>query len=250
MAASGRDNHRSHERSSKQDRRARLAAERAAEARRERRRRIALRGGLGAAALALFGGVTAMAVTTTHSGSSPAAAAIPAQPRTTADGRTTAPPWDAPSGAAAAAAVRQAGLPMLTAEGTALHLHAHLDVYVNGQAVPVPADLGIDEQAGQVSPLHTHDGSGVIHVESPVQADFTLGQFLTEWQVSTSADHLGGLRTDADHTLTAYVNGQAVSGDPAAITLHAHDEIALVYGTAADNARVSVPGSYAFPSGM
>ncbi|MFD7732932.1 hypothetical protein ACFV6F_21380 [Kitasatospora phosalacinea] len=233
----------------KQQRRARAAEERAARARRGHRRRVLVRGGLGAAALALSGGLTAMAVNA-HSNPAPGGSAVvPTQPRTTADGRTTTPPWDAPAGPAASAAVRQAGLPVLSGEGQALHVHAHLDVYVDGRAVPVPADIGIDEQARQASPLHTHDGSGVIHVESPVQADFTLGQFLTEWQVSASADHLGALRADADHSLTAYVNGQQVSGDPAAIALHAHDEIALVYGSAADNSMVSVPSSYAFPSG-
>ncbi|GAA4986184.1 hypothetical protein [Kitasatospora paranensis] len=240
------------------DRRSRIAAEQAAEARRERRNRLLVRGGIAAAALALVGGITALVVTTNDHGSGGGAAAtatatataIPSQPRTTAEGRTTPPPWPAPEGSGAATAVAAAGLPMLSAEGTALHIHAHLDVFADGKAVTVPALVGIDEQSQQISPLHTHDTTGVIHIESPVQADFTLGQFMTEWQVSMSADHLGGLKTDADHTLTAYVNGKAVTGDPAAIKLGAHDEIALVYGTAAENAKVAVPGSFAFPSGL
>jgi hypothetical protein len=90
----------------------------------------------------------------------------------------------------------------------------------------------------------------VIHIESPVKADFTLGQFMTEWQVSLAADHLGAARTDAAHTLTAYVNGKAVTGDPAAVKLGAHDEIALLYGTSPENAQVSVPSGYAWPSGL
>jgi hypothetical protein len=238
------------------DRRSRIAAEQAAEARRERRNRLLVRGGIAAAALALVGGITALVVTSSGHGSggtagaSATATAIPSQPRTTAEGRTTPPPWPAPEGSAAAAAVASAGLPMLSAEGTALHIHAHLDVLADGKAVAVPALVGIDEPSQQISPLHTHDTTGVIHIESPVQADFTLGQFMTEWQVSMSADHLGGLKTDADHTLTAYVNGKPVTGDPAAIKLGAHDEIALVYGTAAENAKVVVPNSFAFPSGL
>ncbi len=233
------------------DRRTKAAAARAQAARQDRRRHLLIRGGAAAAGLALVGGLTA-AVLVGHSGSahasSPTAAAIPSQPRTTADGRTSAPPWDAP--ADAAAAVAAAGLPMLDSEGTVEHIHAHLDVYADGKQVTVPALVGIDESTQQLSPLHTHDTSGVIHIESPVKADFTLGQFLTEWQVAVSADHLGGLTTDATHTLTAYLNGKAVAGDPAAVKLGAHDEIALVYGTAAENAQVSVPGSYTFPSGL
>ncbi|WP_181442560.1 hypothetical protein [Streptomyces tateyamensis] len=230
-------------------RRAKAAAARDAQRRAERRRTLLVRSAAGLLGLALVGGVTAVAAAQHGSGapSSSAAAAMPGQPRTTADGRTTAAPWDAP--ADASAAVAAAGLPMLGAEGTVEHSHAHLDVYLDGKPVAVPALIGIDEGAQRVSPLHTHDTSGVIHIESPVKADFTLGQFLTEWQVSVSADHIGNASTDATHTLTAYLNGKPVTGDPAAITLGAHDEIALVYGTAAENAQLSVPSSYSFPSG-
>ena len=48
--------------------------------------------------------------------------------------------------------------------------------------------------------------------------------------------------------LKAYVNGKAVTGDPAAIIMHAHDEIALVDGTAAEQQHV--PSSYTFASGL
>ncbi|WBP84956.1 hypothetical protein [Kitasatospora cathayae] len=226
-------------------RQARVAALRAAEARHARARRWLVGAVIGLLVLVVVGGIAV--VIATNQGSS-APSGVPAQPRTTAEGRTTPPPWDAP--ADVAAAVKAAGLPMLGAEGTAEHIHAHLDVYADGRAVTVPALVGIDESAQRISPLHTHDTTGVIHVESPVTAEFSLGQFLTEWQVSTSADHLGGLRTDATHTLTAYVNGKAVSGDPAAIRLNAHDEIALVYGTEAENAAVTVPSGYNWPSGL
>ncbi|WP_051969723.1 hypothetical protein [Kitasatospora azatica] len=209
-------------------------------------RRAVLAGVLG---LVLAGGVTAVVAASHGGGAKPGstAAALPSQPRTTADGRTTSPPWDAP--ADASAAVAAAGLPMLDAEGTVEHIHAHLDVYLDGKAVSVPPLIGIDETAQRISPLHTHDTSGVIHIESPVKTDFTLGQFMTEWQVSLAADHLGGATTDGSHTLTAYVDGKPVTGDPAAVVLGAHQEIALVYGTATENAQVSVPSSFAFPNG-
>ncbi|GAA2747295.1 MULTISPECIES: hypothetical protein [Kitasatospora] len=228
------------------NRRAHSAALRAEEARREKRRKLLTRGAIGLVILAAIGGIATVIVN--NQGSSGTASGIPSQPRLTAEGRTTPPPWPVPSDPTAA--VKAAGLPMLGAEGTALHIHAHLDVIADGKPVTVPALIGIDEVQQLVSPLHTHDETGIIHIESPKQADFSMGQFLTQWQVSASADHLGGLKTDDTHTLTAYVNGKAVSGNPAAILLNAHDEIALVYGTAAENASVTVPSSYNFPSGL
>jgi hypothetical protein len=225
------------------DKRARIAAAKAAAARTRRRGQLTrwgIGGGVVAAIVALI--VVGLVV---FAGGKPASTAIPATPSTTASGRGSAPPWPAP--ADVPAAVRAAGLPMLGAEGTTLHIHAHLDVIVNGRPVAVPAEVGIDGAAEQISPLHTHDTTGVIHVESPVQATFTLGQFFTEWQVSLASDHIGSLTADATHQLRAYVNGKAVDGDPAAIVLHAHDEIALVYGTAGQG---DVPSSYAFAPGL
>ncbi|MFC5908923.1 hypothetical protein [Streptacidiphilus monticola] len=217
-------------------RRARIAAERAADRRRERRNRLLVRAGLGAAALAVVGGGIAIAADRGSSSGSGSAAG------------TGAARWAVP--ADASVAVTSAGLPMLSTEGTVLHLHTHLDVYVDGKQVQVPAEIGIDQATQQISPLHSHDTSGVIHIESPEKKDFTLGQFLKEWQVPLSTSQLGDLKTDATHTLIAYVNGRPASGDPASIVLRAHDEIALVYGTASENAAVQVPSGYHWTDGL
>ena len=75
------------------------------------------------------------------------------------------------------------GLPTLGHEGTALHIHQHIDVFVNGRRVMVPAGIGIDPAGRFISPLHTHDTTGVIHVESPSVKPFFLGQFLGVWGV-------------------------------------------------------------------
>jgi hypothetical protein len=138
---------------------------------------------------------------------------------------------------------------MLGEEGNALHIHAHLDVIADGKPVQVPADIGVDDARQMISPLHSHDTTGVIHVESPNKADtFTLGQFFAEWDVALSADHIGGLTADDTHHLTVYVNGTPRAGDPAAIVLAAHDEIAIVYGTDAE--QITVPSSYPWTNGL
>lgn len=174
--------------------------------------------------------------------------AVPSQlsnpPAATAVGRDTLPPWSAPTDAAAA--MRAAGLPMLSREGTVEHIHAHLDVRINGQSVEVPAMIGIDRRG--ISPVHTHDSSGVIHIESPVKRAFTLGEFFTEWDVGLSADSIGGLRVGDGKTLRAFINGNPVTGDPAALPLNAHDEIVLIYGTA--QSGESIPAHYDFAAGL
>ena len=96
--------------------------------------------------------------------------------------------------------------------------------------------------------LHTHDTSGVIHIESAVNEPYTLGQVFTEWGVALSATQLGGLHADATHVLAAYVNGRSFSGDPATLKLKRHLEIALWYGPSGQTPHV--PSSYHFPAGL
>ena len=47
------------------------------------------------------------------------------------------------------------------------HIHAHIDVFVNGSRVQVPAYIGIDPTFHCIYWLHTHSNDGLIHIESP-----------------------------------------------------------------------------------
>jgi hypothetical protein len=165
-----------------------------------------------------------------------------------ADGKPAASSIAWPAPADASARVKAAGLPMLGQEGQVLHIHSHLDVFVDGKAVTVPAEIGIDVAKQQISPLHTHDTSGVVHIESPVKTDFTLGEFMTEWNVPIGASTLGPLKTGGGKELHVYVNGKEQAGDPASLKLAAHDEIAVVYEASGD--KVQVPSSYNWPEGL
>jgi NAD(P)-dependent dehydrogenase (short-subunit alcohol dehydrogenase family) len=166
-------------------------------------------------------------------------------PATIAVGDYTDPPWPAPTDASAAVAA--AGLPMLRREGNVEHIHTHLDVLVNGAPVTVPANIGIDMSRRAISPLHTHDASGVIHIESPVRRPFSLGEFFSEWLVSLSADNTGGLRAGDGKVVRVFVNGAQQGGNPGAIMLRTHDEVAVVYGMARPDE--TIPSKYDFGNG-
>ncbi|MEW9554142.1 hypothetical protein [Nonomuraea sp. NPDC050783] len=157
-----------------------------------------------------------------------------------ADGGT--PPWPIP--ADPLPGIRAAGLapgPM----GHAEHYHAHLSVFVDGEEVEVPADIGIVGE--EMSPVHTHDDRGVIHVESHTKGDvFTLGQLFRQWGVTLSADRIGALRAGGGKVLAAEVDGKPVSGDPAAVVIRSHQQISLVYGTPDPSFRP--PASFTFKS--
>jgi hypothetical protein len=133
------------------------------------------------------------------------------------------------------------GVNDLTAEGEVLHIHQHLDIFVNGKRMPVPANIGIYDNEF-LTELHTHDPSGIMHLESPVAEHFTLGQFFGVWGVRLNADCVGGYCRQVT-PWTVYVNGQPYSGDPATLDLKSHQEIAFVIGTPPKQ----IPRSYKFP---
>lgn len=166
-------------------------------------------------------------------------------------------PWDrAPEQDLQVAA---AGLSLTSSETLQVHYHAHLDVIVYGAAVPVPAGLGINVGPNNsapphgspgIAPLHTHDTSGILHIEAPAQQAFTLGQVFTEWGIVITTGQVGAYRTGdgVGDTVSVFVDGTKVTGDPAQIVLKAHEEIAIVVA-APGKATATPPTSYTFPAG-
>jgi hypothetical protein len=144
--------------------------------------------------------------------------------------------------------LRALGLPALGAEGTVLHTHEHLDVFVHGTRVTVPAQIGIDPAGQFIAPLHTHDTSGVLHVESPTERAFSVGEFFDVWGVLFTRDCVGSLCTSGDNRLRVYVDGHEATGDPRRLELFSHEEIVVTYGTDAELPS-PIPDSYGFPLG-
>jgi hypothetical protein len=133
------------------------------------------------------------------------------------------------------------GLPGLSE--TVLHIHAHLDLWAGGNKVVVPADLAYNPSLQAVSPIHTHDETGVIHVEADdPKFKATLQDLFDVWGVMLTPDRLGGYKG-----VHLWVNGKPVSGDPGAYEMKAHDEIALVAGDVPSGFQP--PTSYKFPPG-
>lgn len=208
----------------------------------ERRRRTATWSIIGAVVVLA---VAAITVTIALNAKPTASASSTATPANTAIGKVTAPPWTAPTDATTRA--KAAGVEMLNSEGTVEHIHSHLSVTVDGKSIAVPALIGIDERAQTISPLHTHDTSGIIHVESPVKETFTLGQFFTEWNVALNAKEIGSLGTASGETITTFVDGKRISGNPAAITLADREDVDIV--VTQPGATATVPPRYSWPAG-
>ncbi|ROP65859.1 hypothetical protein [Curtobacterium sp. ZW137] len=135
------------------------------------------------------------------------------------------PPWPRPTDLAARA--EAAGLHDVWGQRLAEHIHTHLTITDGGEPVVVPGNIGHSAKQRFAAEIHTHDTSGIVHVESPERRTFTLGQFFDEWDVSLGPAHVGGLHGD----LTVWVDGRRYYANPRSIELRDLEQVDLVVTT-------------------
>jgi hypothetical protein len=144
----------------------------------------------------------------------------------TAGIRATKPPWS-PEYAHLQQRLKALNLPPVGNES--YHIHALLHVYVNGKPVTVPANIGLYPAKGIVSPIHTHDTSGVLHMEASRPYAFTLGDFFVVWGVRFSSTQLGAYTNSAHKRVWVYVNGKPIRYSNSYV-MKAHNNIVVAYG--------------------
>jgi hypothetical protein len=140
-------------------------------------------------------------------------------------------------------------------EKFAYHIHVHLTIFVDGKAVAVPYGIGIGQPLQGVKTslgpfieagscfmwLHTHALDGVIHIESPTQRTYALGQFFAVWGQKLSASQVG----PAKGKVTTFYDGKVWTGSPGAIPLTSETQIQLDVGS-----PVVAPEHIVFPPGL
>jgi hypothetical protein len=239
--------------SSRESRKRAIEAAKKAEARRRQRIRLAVGGGAVVAAAAIAVGVTLGASGGTASGGT--APALKLASLSTLGTLRPAPlpgpfgpegvpvPDTAPvlAGTAGAATGQPVdGISCNAGEQLAYHIHVHLTIFVNGVARQVPAAIGIPgavAQNTQYGPfigsgtcfywLHTHAADGIVHIESPTERLYTLGQFFDEWGQPLGPSVVG----PAHGHVTVLYNGKVFEGNPRDVPLTAHAQVQLEVGT-------------------
>lgn len=119
-------------------------------------------------------------------------------------------------------------IPCQSTEQSAVHFHVHVAIYINGKRTPIPADVGIAPDGSCSYWLHTHDESGVIHIETPAGVAVTLGNFLAIWEQQFRQLEYPGQFSDAAGW-QVYVDGKPFTSDLHTIALHSHLLITLAY---------------------
>ena len=158
-----------------------------------------------------------------------------------------------------------AGIPCDQLEHTQVHYHAAVQIIYLGQLVNLAANTGISGDPSSPTCfywLHVHPANpNVIHIESPADQTFTLGQFFAVWTAWNKAQggpaepldstHVATFTLTPGETLVMYIDlqdgkgPQAYTGDPKTIVLRAHEVITLEITPPA-----KTPPSFTFTSGL
>jgi hypothetical protein len=156
---------------------------------------------------------------------------------------TTEAPWDA-NAAKSAARATALGLPP---EGTTMHEHANVQIFVHGQNERIPTDIGIDPAGGTIQSIHTHDNTGLVHLESSESREFTLGDFFGVWGVRFTPSCIGAYCNDGNNRLQVFLDGEEVADNLRDVQLDDQAVIVVTYGTAAELPD-PIPSSFDFSS--
>ncbi|HZW84621.1 MAG TPA: hypothetical protein VFE91_01800 [Nitrososphaerales archaeon] len=111
-----------------------------------------------------------------------------------------------------------------------IHVHPYLQIWINGQNVTIPSQVGIVQSGSCLEPIHTHDSSGILHVElsqAESSTSWTLDNFFKIWSFTCSVQspqcptlngsHLPvvfnqtdimGFKADATHKVVLLIDGQ------------------------------------------
>lgn len=63
--------------------------------------------------------------------------------------------------------------------GVGMHIHPHLKIFVKGEKIKIPLNIGVSSTC--MRPIHTHDESGTLHLEFPNKTDIALRNFFKIW---------------------------------------------------------------------
>jgi hypothetical protein len=128
------------------------------------------------------------------------------------------------------------------------HHHVHVSLFVDGQQIAIPRGIGMFQPDHNVFIyhqtclyfLHTHDDTGIVHLEPRVgQGFFKLGNIFDMWGEPLTTTNAAGYQGSQ----TIFVNGVQYFGDPRTIVLAPYMQITIEVGIPLDG----LPPTYLFP---
>lgn len=130
--------------------------------------------------------------------------------------------WTAPAGTAPVSGVACLG-------AVNYHEHSLISIYRDATRLGLPDNVG---RGGCTYELHTHDVTGMVHMEGAGEKKFMLAQFFALWNQPLGVNGVAGLAGPIRFYLVESGRLTRHTGDPAALELVPYREIVIVSGAA------------------
>ncbi len=103
------------------------------------------------------------------------------------------------------------------------HYHARLGIRQDNKIIPVPANIGINGDC--IHPLHTHDSTGLVHIDYTKEIDVTLGDLFDTMGIIFSDEQMGSLKKFDGYEFKVNISGKTITNALRDIELHDQDLI-------------------------
>ena len=109
------------------------------------------------------------------------------------------------------------------------HTHANLSIEIDGEKYHVGPNVGIsDSMCDGMRGIHTHDDTGILHIETPSPMDAPIGAVFEIWGKEFSESQIIDSIVDENSEIVMYVNGES-SDQFASYSMQDGDVIEIVY---------------------
>ena len=126
------------------------------------------------------------------------------------------------------------------------HKHALISIYNNGKRLGFPDGIGrVHAGCYHAYEMHTHDVTGIVHMESDAPRQFKLGQWFSLWKQPLSRTGVAGLAGPVRFYIIDNATITRYDGDPYQIQLLPHREVLIVTGS-----PMTVVPKYQWPAGI
>lgn len=131
--------------------------------------------------------------------------------------------------------------------GPSFHIHAHLAIYDKGKPETISSDYGHYYNKDCLFWLHSHDTTGIIHMESPHAIRPTLATWykIARLTLGSAKDTVPRITPLPGEQERVWVNQKPYHGDPMQIKLSKHENITIEFGP-----PWVKPKPFTYPSGL
>jgi hypothetical protein len=105
------------------------------------------------------------------------------------------------------------------------HVHSRIEIVQNNTQIKIPRNTGINGNC--IHPIHTHDETGLVHIDYPRDLNFTLGDFFDVMGIIFQDNQVGNLKKYDGYKIEVKVDNKIIKSNFRKIVLEDQKKIKI-----------------------